>query len=142
MTKITQRGTPTRNQSTVDFTNSCIFTFDNRFIESSFKAAADVVVSDGMLVVRDTTTGNVKLATSTDLANVIGVLKVCGSVSLKSGEEIPVNVCTSGSIDSGLLVMPSGVTLDTVVGNKQLRDVLEGLGLHLTPYVENTYLDN
>ena len=141
-TKITQRNV-TRNQSTVDFTNSCLFTFDNRFIEADFTAAADVTITDGQLVVKDTTSPTkVKLATSATLADVIGVLKVGGSVALTNGETIPVMVGTKGSVDSTLLVLPATVTLNTVVGNKILKDVLEDVGLHLEKYTENSFTDN
>jgi hypothetical protein len=81
--------------------------------------------------------------TSSNLADVIGVVAIEGVNALGSGDSIACNICTKGTIDGNLLTLPSGVTLETVVGNKELRDVLESLGLHVdTSTVENTKFDN
>jgi len=81
--------------------------------------------------------------TSGTLANTIGVAAVDGEVLLANAESLNINYCTKGNIDGLQLVLPAGVTLETVVGAKTLRDVLESLGLHVdTSTVENTKFDN
>lgn len=143
--KVTQRNA-TRNQSTADYQSKRIFIFDNRFIEGTYKnnAETDDVLSVGKLCVRDTATANGFLpATNANLANVVGVVDLDGSVTLAENATTNINVCTKGTIDGNLLVLPSGVTLNTTVGSKSLRDVLEAIGLHVdTSTVENTKFDN
>lgn len=143
--KVTQRNA-TRNQSTADYQSKRIFIFDNRFIEGTYKnnAETDDVLSVGKLCVRDTATANGFIpATNANLANVVGVVDLDGSVTLAENATTNINVCTKGTIDGNLLVLPSGVTLNTTVGSKSLRDVLEAIGLHVdTSTVENTKFDN
>ncbi len=77
--------------------------------------------------------------TSSNLADVIGITAVDGSVALDGGETSFINICTKGTIDGNFLTLPSGVTLDTVVGAKILRDIIESLGIHVdTSSVEQT----
>lgn len=146
--KVDQRNV-TRNQSTADYSVKKIFIFDNRykfvqFSNPSGGGAEAVEIESGMLVVRDTTNANgVLAATSANLANVIGVAKLDGKVSVEPGSTLPIDICTKGTIDGNLLVLPATVTLNTTVGTKALTDVLESLGLHVdTSAVEHTNFDN
>lgn len=80
-------------------------------------------------------------ATSANLANVIGVLKL-ESTTLADGETKNANYCISGDIDTGLLILPIGVSLSSIVGSKSLKDVLTGLGFALRGVTENSKFDN
>ena len=54
-----------------------------------------------------------------------------------------INIGTKGTIDGNALTLPTGVTLNTMVGDKTLGDVLEGIGFHVdTSTVEHTDFDN
>lgn len=80
-------------------------------------------------------------ATSANLANVIGVLKL-ESTTLADGETKNAYYSTCGDIDTGLLILPIGVSLSSIVGYKSLKDVLTGLGFVLRGVTENSKFDN
>jgi hypothetical protein len=136
----------TRNQSTVDITRKNVFTYGNRYREAIFKnnSGGSLTIDSGSLVLRDTTTvANVLPAIAgATLADVIGVLFVDGPITLANNATTSVNYCISGDIDAGLLSLPATVTLDTVVGNKLLRDVLTDLGLVCNNVSEIAKTDN
>lgn len=142
---LTQRDN-TRNQSAVDFQVKTVFVFDNRYENGLYKNdSGDVAdISLGMLAVRDTAiAGGLLPATALNLADVVGVIAFEGTASLADAEVIATAYCTKGTIDGNYLVLPATVTLDTTVGNKSLRDILEGIGLHVdTSSVEHTKFDN
>jgi hypothetical protein len=81
-------------------------------------------------------------ATSATLANVIGVLKIDGINTMANAASLPANYALSGDIDTSLLVLPLGVTLDTIVGSKALKDILTALGFVLYNVTETTKYDN
>lgn len=81
-------------------------------------------------------------ATQSNLANVIGILKVEGVVPVADTEQIDANYAISGDIDAGMLILPDGVSLDSIVGNKALKDVLTALGFVLHNVTEMTKTDN
>jgi hypothetical protein len=62
--------------------------------------------------------------------------------TLASGATAAIDYAISGDIDGGLLQLPTNVTLDTVVGNKALRDVLNDLGFAIFAVQEQTKIDN
>lgn len=81
--------------------------------------------------------------TSANLADIIGITAVDGLVILPDSESSFINICTKGTIDGNKLTLPTGVTLDTVVGNKTVRDLIESLGIHVdTSGVEQTKAEN
>ena len=142
---ITQRNA-TRNQSTADYNLSRIFIFDNRFVEGIFKNTSGATADHQgcMLVARSTAVVDGLIPVTTlNLADVIGVSAYDGTVSLANNATANINYCSKGTIDGTMLILPATVTLNTVVGNKTLRDVLESLGLHVdTSAVDNTKYDN
>lgn len=81
-------------------------------------------------------------ATSANLANVIGILKIEGINTLANGASISANYALSGDIDAGLLILPNGVTLDSIVGSKSLKDILTALGFVLNNVTELSKFDN
>lgn len=102
-------------------------------------AASTITVTPG---VATSGTGLIPV-TSANLADTIGVSKSDGSVVLDPSDSLPINYGTKGTIDGNMLILPAGVTLETVVGAKTLRDILESLGLHVdTSSVELTNFDN
>ena len=136
----------TRNQSTVNFTRKNLFIFDNRFTEGVFKntTGANFTLQAGQLVARDTSVpGGFKPVTSANLADTIGISAYEGQTVLAANQTANMNIGTKGTIETTALVLPATVTLDTAVGNKSLRDVLEALGFHLNEgAVEMTEIDN
>lgn len=81
-------------------------------------------------------------ATSANLQNVIGILKVDGLVSLANNATASASYALSGDIDAGLLVLPVGVTLDAMVSGKALKDILTALGFVLKNVTELTKFGN
>ena len=132
----------TRNQSTVDISRENIFLYNNRYQEANLIASEQDLsgMESGILLVRNG--ANVEPAGADNLADVIGILKIDGTVDLTSGDKLGVNYCISGDIDSSLLKLPAGITLDTAAGNKALKDSLTGLGFVLFNVTENSKFDN
>ena len=88
--------------------------------------------------------GGFSPATSANLANVIGILKTTDDsvTTMADAATTAANYCVSGDIDASMLYLPIGVTLDTVVGSKSLKDILTSLGFHLNNVTEMTKFDN
>jgi hypothetical protein len=142
---VTQRNV-TRNQSTADYEFKRIFVFDNRFEKGSFRntTAAAITLLPASLVARDTAVVNgFRPVTAGNLADVIGISANEESIGLVVNGTTNINICTKGTIDAIYLALPATVTLNTVVGNKTLKDVLEAIGFHIdTSSVEHTKFDN
>jgi hypothetical protein len=81
-------------------------------------------------------------ATSATLANVIGILKIEGINTMADAASLKANYCISGDIDAGMLILPAGVTLDTIVGSKALKDILTAQGFVLNNVTELSKFDN
>lgn len=81
-------------------------------------------------------------ATSANLADVIGILKIDGTVTLANTSTINAYYGLKGDIDATLLKLPLGVTLSTIVGNKSLKDILTDLGFVLFNVTEVSKFDN
>lgn len=131
----------TRNQSTAQYEESCIFMGNNRFEEGTISVSATTVIKDGMPVVRDVSKpGAFLLATSATLKDVVGVTKVgLFDVSLATSTDLNIAVCVKGDIDANGLVLPASVTLNTVVDTtKFLRDILNNVGLNIVNTTEQT----
>ena len=136
----------TRNQSTADYSVGKIFIWDNHYVPGVFKntTGAEMVIKDGSLLARSASVPNGFIAvTDANVADVVGVAKVEGSVTLAINGELYINSCTKGTIDGNLINLPANVTLNTIADGKALRDILESIGLHVdTSAVENTKFDN
>ncbi|QHJ82250.1 MAG: hypothetical protein [Caudoviricetes sp.] len=141
--EINQRNA-TRNQSTVDYSTSKLFIFDNRYKEGTYiNSTAGVQTHErGTLMVRDAQ-GRLTNATAENLADIVGVSAFEGKIEATASQSFIINICTKGTIDGTLLKLPATITLQTVVGDKLLTDVLEDLGLHVdTSAKQNTKFDN
>lgn len=144
-TDVTQRNND-RNQSTADYQKKKIFIYNNRYQNAVYhnNSGASATVSSGSLVLRETATpaNIIPAIAGATLANVIGILSLDGSVTLADAGTVNASYAVSGDIDAGELTFPSGVSLDTVVGSKLLRDVLTDLGFKLVNVQEQTNFDN
>lgn len=150
MNKIeTNQRNATRNQSTADFQRKNIFTFGNRNQEGVFlnNTGADLTALAGILVKRSTGSLTnkdrfVPIEGGGDESAIVGILNVEGETVLAATETINCNVCISGDVDASLLTLPAGVTINTVVGDKLLKDILTNLGFVLNNVTENSNFDN
>lgn len=126
----------TRNQSTAVYTRTQIFLFDNRFDSAEITGAASIKA--GGLLVRDTS-GKVVLATSANLAKVVGISAETFDVAASVTKVVTYGV--SGTVDQTTLVLPAGVTLLTPIaeGGVLLKDHLNSLGFHLENVEQNSY---
>ena len=87
------------------------------------------------------TENGISPATSANLDDVIGVLKIQDQDIEDAGTK-NAHYAFCGDLDSGLLVLPIGVTLDSIVGSKSLKDILIGLGFVLHNVTETSKFDN
>ena len=136
----------TRNQSTLDISYKTVFIFDNRFDSADFKnnTAGSLNLLPASLVCRNTAApAQVIPATVDNLADVIAITGNEEILTLAAAGTLNISICTKGTIDGLNLSLPAGVTLNTVVGTRILRDVLESLGFHIdTSATEHTKPDN
>lgn len=90
------------------------------------------------------TAGTVPTAdTTSNLANVIGILLFESSLSLTNGSTASGSAVINGVIDGTMTILPLNTTFDTIVGNKVFKDVLNGLGFKIDQStVEHTKFDN
>lgn len=143
----------TNNQSTLDFIRKQIFIFGNEFQKATLAntTVAEQTAITGQLITRDTATaGQVNLAEAANVGDVIGItfiqetelLAAASAAGGTDGGKTDIDYAVNGTIDVGLLELPETVTLDTVVGNKALRDILNDLGFILRTVTENSKADN
>ena len=137
----------TNNQSTVDYIRKNLFLFGARFakgvLANKTNPEASQTATIGQLVVRDTDTdGQVTLATASNLADVLGITFMDTAILADNAATVAIDYAIRGDIDGGLLQLPTNVTLDTTVGNKALRDVLNDLGFVIFTVQEQTKIDN
>lgn len=132
----------TRNQSTATYSHSQLILHSPKYgpeIVYKNTTEADLVAKSGLLVVRDlTTTGQMKSATTLNLADVVGVLLINDSLTLASNAVVNGQYLIGGELDATQLILPATITLDTVVGEKFLRDILNDLGFKLINIVEHS----
>lgn len=88
------------------------------------------------------TLNGVSPVTQATLANVVGILKIEGVNTMADATTLSANICIDGDIDATNLILPIGVTLDTIVGSKALRDILTGQGFVLNNVIEGTKFNN
>ena len=88
------------------------------------------------------TLNGVSPVTQSSLANVIGILKIEGVNTIADATTLSANICIDGDVDATNLILPIGVTLDTIVGSKALRDILTTQGFVLNNVIEGTKFNN
>ena len=135
----------TRNQSTVDYTQEIIFLSENDSRSAVFKnnTSSNLDLEQGIMVLRDVSTGYVVPAVAGDtLQDIIGIVRFDGVTTLAAEETANIDYAFNGQIDSGLIVFPATVDLNTTVGNKKLVDVLTEKGFNPRPVTDNSNFDN
>lgn len=128
---------PVITGDTVVFTATTVGNKTN-LAQTGTGAAASVTVVDGTAGVDE----GFSPATSANLSSIIGVLKIDGVVTMLNAATVTANYAISGDVDAGLLIMPNGVTLDTISSGKSLKDILTALGFVLNNVTELTKTDN
>lgn len=136
----------TRNQSTLDITQGHIFMGDNGYQEAVFlnNTGADLALQPASLVLRNAADASqvTPAISGATLVDVIGVVALENEFDVLDGATANINYCTTGRIDETRISLPAGVTLDTVVGTKTVRDILNAIGLELVATIDNTKHDN
>jgi hypothetical protein len=138
----------TRNQSTADYQRENLFIYDNRYYEATLinKEVADLTLEEGILVKRDLTDPTrveaIVSDTEAELQKVVGVVSFRGEQVIAQNGTVNVTFCYKGDLDVNLLVYPGAATINTVVGDKILKDVLTDLGFSVHNVTENTNFDN
>lgn len=149
---ITGAGTVTGTYSgaLTGYSTSTVYAGDNVVFTASVVGNATNVVAGGtgtaptITIVAGTagTQDGFSPATSANLADVIGILKIEGVVTLANAATVNAYYGLKGDIDTTLLKLPLGVTLSTIVGNKSLKDILTDLGFVLFNVTETSKFDN
>lgn len=148
MEEFTQRDS-TRNQSAADISFKHIFLFDNKYSEGIFNnntgGAYDLI--PGLVVIRDPAnpTKLIPAVAGATLTNIVGVISTNGQITgIANGADTNISYCHGGTVDQGLLILPVGVTLDTVPTGaaKTVGDILKALGFDLEALTEHTKFDN
>jgi len=137
----------TRNQSTATYTLESLFLFDNRYDEKTFNnttAVAEVTLLPGHLLFKLSATDVDLLNGAANIANVVGIAAVGEENIVADAGTLNINMAIKGEVSEEGIILPAGVTLDTVIPTTQLtlRDRLNELGFHLVSGVENTKSDN
>lgn len=148
MNEFTQRDA-NNSQSFGDISHKHIFLFDNKYATGIFNnnTGGNYTLKPGTVVIRDTDapTKIIPAVAGATLANIVGIVATDADiVDIANGADVTVQYCHGGSVNQNLLVLPGGVTLDTVpvVGGKTVGDILKGLGFDLESVTENTKSDN
>jgi hypothetical protein len=148
LNEFTQRDS-TQNQSTADVSHKHIFLFDNKYSKGIFNnntgGAYNLV--PGTVVIRDAAnpTKVIPAVSGATLINIVGVVAGMTDITgIANGADVNITYAHGGSINSALLVLPGGVTLNTVPAGsgKTVGDILEALGFDLESVTENTKTDN
>lgn len=147
---ITQRDA-TNNQSYADYSRKKIGIFNNRHIEGDFKntSGASLDLKPGMFAVRSASIADGFIPASyTDadthnLGGLVGIVDINGTVTLANNAIKHVTLIRSGGIDGNNLVLPAGMTLDSLVGSVALKDLLNQMGFDIDfTTVDLTKFDN
>ena len=137
----------TRNQSTLLIDIKHIFLFDNRYDVKTINndtAAAEITLKPGTLLFKLSATEVDALDAAANIANVVGISANETDIVLADDATATINMATEGTVAEGEIILPGGVTLETVIPTTQLtlRDRLNELGFHLETAVEHTKHDN
>jgi hypothetical protein len=137
----------TNNQSMAKYVHDHMFLANNRYDKKTLTntlLSAENTIKTGMLAVKTAAAVIDVLDVAANIANVIGILRLEGDIVLADDGSVDVNVATQGIVAEELIILPGGITLDTVIPTTliTLRDRLNELGFHLEVGTENTKFDN
>lgn len=137
----------TRNQSTAKYTHEHIFLGNNKYDEKTLTNAAEgdvITLQTGQLIMKSAAAVVDVLDAAANIGNVVGILTMDADLEVADAASVDVNIATEGIIAEECIILPAGVTLDTVIPTTvlTLRDRLNELGFHLETSTENTKFDN
>ena len=106
-------------------------------------AATGTGAVTGITIINGTsgTVDGISPATASNIGDVIGILNI-DDIDLADAATANAHYAINGDIDSSLLVLPIGVTLDSIISGKTLKDILTGLGFVINNVIENSKFDN
>lgn len=143
MSEITQQ-TPTRNQLTSQYDISKIFLFDNKYRKVNIANAT----GSAMVLVAGTIIGCVGITHApydADTANQLPVGILADDITIANGSNADVDICYGGKVaEEKIVFSDTDDTLDTIVSNRSIRDMLisNTLGIELVTANELTADDN
>lgn len=130
---------PVITNNTVVFTNVAVGDTTNLAKTGTGPAPDSLTIVAGSTAVAN----GVLIGTSANAADVIGITAHEGEITLPINGFANINIGVKGTIDGQKLTLPSGLLLNTIVGNKNFRDILETVGFHVdTDSTEHTNFDN
>lgn len=137
----------TRNQSTLKVTLEHVFLFNNKYDERTLDnvtAGAQITLKIGNLLFKNAATTVDVLDAAANIDNIVGILALEDDVDLADTSTLDINMATQGTIAEEKIILPGGVTFDTVIPTttRTLRDHLNSIGFHLETSSENTKFDN
>lgn len=120
---------------------------DNKFIKATYTASGAITITEGTVFGRIKATGKIAILDkdATDGSQLpVGVLfnGIGGSKVISGAGDFELTLINKGSVDAGLLSFAAGTTISSVVGDKQIIDHLNDLGLVLDNATELTKVDN
>lgn len=140
------RSGDTRNQSAADYSRENLFIKGNRYYEGIAinTEVADVTIEEGILVMRDPadTTRVKPIVLTADLSKVIGIVAIPCDVVLSQNDTLNINYAHKGDVDGSLLVLPEVSTLNTLVGDFTLKDLLTQRGFNVLNVTDLSKFDN
>ena len=141
MSHVTQRN-QTRNQITSDYDFSKIFLFENKYRSISITpSGADLEITAGMVIgVVDDEYQEYKSGTS-DIS-IVGI--AAETLTIADGVEGSFNICTAGKVAEEKITLNGTDTLDTVVGNTPIRDLIarQTIGIEIQSATQLSKFDN
>ena len=84
-------------------------------------ASAEATITSGNLLFKLSATDVDILDAAANIANVVGIAAMESDVAVANTATLNINMCVGGFIAEELIVLPGGVTLDTVIHTTQLR---------------------
>lgn len=129
---------PVVTNDTVVFTNIAVGDTTN-LVKTGTGPAPTITIVAGSTAVAN----GVVIAALGTAADVIGITAHEGEITLPINGFTDINIGVKGTIDGQKLTLPAGLALNTLVGNKNFRDILETVGFHVdTDSTEHTNFDN
>ena len=127
-----------RGGTDVVFTASTVGDKTNLSATGTGAASATFTITNGT----SGTLNGVSPVTQSTIGSTIGILKLEGTSTMADTTTLVASVCIDGDIDASMLILPQGITLDTIVSGKALRDILTTQGFVLNNVIEGSKFNN
>ena len=137
----------TNNQSALKVELTSIFLFGNQYDKrtlSNTTAGAQITAKAGNLLFKNAAATVDVLSVAANISSIVGILAIENDTDVANAGTLSVNMAVSGTIAEEKIILPGGITCDTVIPTTliTLRDHLNSLGFHLETSVDNTKFDN